>query len=965
LRERLGFKFLPTSGECSVQRFFAIMLAAFAATLFVSATLLFLVQPMIGKIITPLLGGTPAVWNTCMVFFQAVLLAGYAYSHGTTAWLGVRRQAVMHVAVLLVPFLFFPLSVNAELMHGWEENPIPALLILLFVSVGPPFFVVSTSAPLLQKWFASTPHPAARDPYFLYGSSNLGSMLALVGYPFVYEYFVPLSAQSNLWVVGYAVLVCLIGGCAVLLWLSPRIESATKAQSATNREGAVKVLQGVASQGTTFSKRGKGRPKLGSQPAIGNGQAADQSDDGSDPLADSLTWRRRLRWVILAAVPSSLMLGVTTYMTTDIAAIPLLWLPPLTLYLLTFIIVFARVPRLVHRSTVLLMPPLLLLAVFLMLTGIRPAAIEYSIALHLLTLFVVAMVCHGELARDRPGPKSLTEFFLWMSVGGVLGGLLNGLVAPVVFVGNAEYPLALVGACLLLPPLGFDIHGGKWGRVADIGLASFCFLTGLVLIVLGWRDDTVQFSWIANNYWGSCRTAVGSAYGYAQSHVALLAVLCLVVAALAFAGAFGLRRLWQGPKSSNIGLFDVLLPLGLMVLVAGLLWGLRSEAIEPHLISTAKALHVKPTLLFHLVTVGLPLVLCFTFVQRPIRFGLGVGVILLAATLCASGEEKVIFQTRSFFGIIRVELDYPFVRLMHGTTLHGMQYLDVPDFQYDRDEPITYYMRDGPVGDLFAAFNPSVRALGASAGPLATTIRLPGVRPNLGVIGLGTGTVACYAEAGQHLTYYEIDPAIRDISFVENAYFTYVPDARHRHVIVEDLVMGDARLTLQRQQLSEEEKYGILVIDAFSSDAIPIHLLNRNAMRVFLDKLSANGVIAFHVSNRHLDLLPVVANIAEAEGIVGLYLMDHADEPTIADPRTDSTWVVLARKPEDVERLNDMAWQRSTGVSGWGKVQPLLRSVGVPAPALEPRWRDLSEQRDPRVGVWTDDYSNLLSVFRW
>jgi hypothetical protein len=335
---------------------------------------------------------------------------------------------------------------------------------------------------------------------------------------------------------------------------------------------------------------------------------------------------------------------------------------------------------------------------------------------------------------------------------------------------------------------------------------------------------------------------------------------------------------------------------------------------------------------------------------------------LLAGAVCANGEEQPIFQTRSFFGIIRVDIRYPFMRLVHGTTLHGMQYLDVPDFEYDRDQPIIYYNRNGPVGQLFDAYSPDVAALGASAGPLATTIRRPGVRPNLGVIGLGTGTMACYAEPGQHLTFYDIDPAVRDISFLDNGYFTYVPDARRRHVIVEDLVLGDARLTLQRQQLSEEDKYGILVVDAFSSDAIPIHLINQNAIRIFLDKLTANGIIAFHISNRYLNLLPVLANIAEAEGIVGLYQQDQGD---FANGRWPTTWVVLARKPEHVERLNDMAWEKETGVGEWSKVQPLLRSAGIPVPALDPLWEDLNKRRDPRVGVWTDDYSNVLSVFRW
>jgi hypothetical protein len=936
------------NGDQAVQRHPVIMLGVFGVTLFVSATLLFLVQPMIGKMITPLLGGTPAVWNTCMVFFQGVLLAGYAYAHGTTAWLGVRRQALLHLGILVLPFLFFPLSVNAELMRGSEENPIPPLLLLLFVTVGVPFFVVSTSAPLLQKWFASTTHPAARDPYFLYGSSNLGSLLALVGYPFVYEYFVPLSGQRTLWVFGYAVLVLLVATCAVFLWLSPRVPTPVKSPPGPGDkqpdpvQAAAKPAQGESRQ------KAKGRRKTGSRDTVSDPSATSQPIATASAFSQKVTWARRGRWVLLAAVPSSLMLGVTTFMTTDIAAISWLWLPPLTLYLLSFIIVFARVPPLFHVVMVIIMPLLILTAVFLggiLGLNFNVLPMHMRILLHLAVLFVVALVCHGELARDRPNAQSLTEFFLWMSFGGVLGGVFNALLAPVLFVGNFEYPLALVVACMLLPSLGWDLNMGSWGVYADMGLGSVFATIGMALIGLRWWDDgRLPLTWVARESKGwfllPCLLAVG---------------LVLV----------------QGYRARERRLaccFDLVLPFALCILVAGFMWGIASDTIEPSFVRLARKMEVEPSTLRYIVTFGVPAILCYTFVERSTRLGLGVAAILLASCVCRMDDETLLFQTRSFFGVLRVEVDGPCFRLVHGNTLHGQQFrADFNDSEYDVDEPIAYYSHSGPVGHLFNAYSPdahNLSAVGGSAGPGATLTPRPGIRPNLGVIGLGTGTMAAYAEGGQHITFYDIDPAVRDISFTDHGWFTFVANARQRGVYVADLVLGDARLTLQRQQFTEDNKYGILIVDAFSSDAIPIHLINQDALRIYLDKLNDNGIIAFHISNRYLNLLPVLANLAEAEDLVGLYEKDKRDDEIW---KTSTTWVVLARKSDDLERLpNEVSRDKQVGVRDWAEVRSVLRSACVLAAELpDPRWKDLRKERDPRVGVWTDDYSNLFSVFYW
>ncbi len=356
------------------------MPALFAITLFVSAFLLFLVQPMMGRMILPKLGGTPAVWNACMVFFQAVLLAGYGYAHASTTWLGSRRQAMLHCLVLLLPLMVLPVLISDDSFRGAgsSDNPIGLVLLLLATSIGLPFFVVSTTGPLLQRWFADTGHPSAKDPYFLYAASNVGSLLALIAYPLLVEPQLVLVSQSNFWAwcyVGYAVLVVCCG--LALSRTSTPLET----------------------------------------------DAVRQSSDESP-----LTGTRRLKWIFLAFVPSSLLLGATTYVSTDIAPIPLLWIVPLTLYLLSFILVFSQKQIIPHTVSTRLLPICILLLTLMLVTGateLKGLPLWLLLLLHLATFFLTSMVGHGEMALDRPAARHLTEFYLWMSVGGVLGGLTH------------------------------------------------------------------------------------------------------------------------------------------------------------------------------------------------------------------------------------------------------------------------------------------------------------------------------------------------------------------------------------------------------------------------------------------------------------------------------------------------------------------------------------------------------------
>ena len=384
----------------------------FALTLLVSATLLFAVQPMFAKMVLPSLGGAPNVWNTCMVFYQAVLLGGYAYAHFSTRRLGPRRQAILHLPLLCFAWLVLPIAISAAWIPPAEGYPFFWLIGLMAVCVGLPFFLVSATAPMLQAWFAETDHPSAKDPYYLYAASNVGSLVALLAYPTLIEPSLRLKVQSWAWAWGFGVLMFLIACCAVVLWR---------------------------------------RPAAGAEPA-GAGTAGSQR---VEPPGPAPTAARRLRWVLLALAPSSLMLGVTTYVSTDLATVPLLWVIPLSLYLLTFVLVFARRPLLRH-SWMVRVEPFFVLPLAAWFYFDHSSLAWSMIPLLLATFFVIAMVCHGELAATRPPARHLTEFYLWMSLGGVLGGLFNALIAPYIFTSIFEFPLMIVAACALRPQ-------GSWG----------------------------------------------------------------------------------------------------------------------------------------------------------------------------------------------------------------------------------------------------------------------------------------------------------------------------------------------------------------------------------------------------------------------------------------------------------------------------------------------------------------------
>ncbi len=717
----------------------------FGAAILVSSWLLFFVQPMFAKMVLPRLGGTPAVWNTCLVFFQAALLVGYLYSHLTTRWLGVRRQAALHVVMLLLPIAALPIAVTGEPSPA-AVTPVWWLLRTLAVSVGLPFFVVSTTSPLLQRWFAALPHRAAKDPYFLYGSSNFASLLALLSYPAIIEPSLRLSDQSRMWTWTYALFVGLVAACAVSL--------------------------------RSFARR---------QPV--------EEDEVESPV-DSVapTWRIRLGWLAFSFVPSSLMLGVTTHISTDIAAVPLMWVVPLALYLATFMLVFARRPLLPARGLTRLLP---FLAIPTLASVMFPSTPWWVMPLHLLTFFVAAAVCHFRLAATRPAPQHLTEFYLWMSLGGVLGGLFNTLLAPLVFTGIFEYPLALAAACALRPSPAFR-RGSR---------ESLQVLIGLPLMVLG---------------------------------------VSLALAAL--------------------GLLDSSSLIGLLVILGAI------------------------------AVVGLALS------NRPALFGVVAGAaVVMFALVPIHRDHQVLFAARSFFGVHRVIQDGPFHRLQHGGTMHGLQRMAAMGVC----EPNSYYYPTGPLGQLFQAEGQRFQ--------------------RVGVVGLGSGGTACYGRAGQAWTFFEIDPTVERIAR-DRRLFTHLATTAANV----DVQLGDGRLLLAH---AAPASFDLLILDAFSSDAIPLHLVTRNAIELAFAKLRPNGVLAFHISNRYLDLATVLGTIARDMGLDARVNFDtHVTPDEQRAGKQMSRWLVMTRTPAAMGSLaTDARWQ--------------------PAPSAG--------------AAWTDDFSNILTVFVW
>jgi hypothetical protein len=765
------------------------VLAAYTATTFLSALLLFSVQPMFAKMVLPVLGGSPSVWAVAIFFFQAALLVGYCYAHLLIAKASPVLTGVIHLAVCSVAFLALPIG----LPSGWTEPPAgePYLwqIGLFAVAIGLPFLAVAANAPLLQAWFARTGHAQAGDPYFLYAASNLGSLIALLSYPFVLEPAFGLKALSRFWAVGYVLLLAALA-LAFGLMLG-------RGAAAANRLA----------------------------PA-----SAGQLGPDAPPR-----WSDRLGWIGLALVPAALLTAFTTHVTTDIASAPLLWVLPLSLYLLTFVLVFRERP-LVPRP-ILLAAHLIALAVALLaISQTKHETWFITAATGVAVFFTSAMVAHRTLYEARPAARYLTEFYLWMSFGGALGGLAAALVAPKIFSEVFEYPLLLALSMACRP-----------------GVFSPAALRRLGGTLTAWSGRLGKAGAVAG----------GSRLTEADKQEMLIGWLII---------AGGLLAIYWVPWA--IGRFNLDLNE----------WG-----------STP-------------VVVGLLVLVLFSQFHRPVRQLLAALMIFCALVLLPSGVKRGDAQ-RSYFGVYRVQTssDGDYHTLIHGTTLHGAQRIrDEKGNLIDDPSPATYYYENSPIARTVAKVRES---LGENKG-------------RYGVTGLGAGSLACHSQDGEAWRFFEIDPVI--IGIASNPkYFTFLAHCQPKP----DIVLGDARLTMAKEA---NDSFDLLVIDAFSSDAVPVHLMTAEAIKLYLDKVKPSGIVLLHISNRYLDLDAVLGAtikvLPEAHGFI------------VTDDSADGSYA-----------------QSTSTVALFAKT----------AAALEP-FRDLEEVSDFDVSnlrPWTDDYSDILGPF--
>jgi hypothetical protein len=738
----------------------------FAITVFASAALIFLVEPMIAKMVLPTLGGSPMVWNTCMAFFQAALLVGYLYAHLLQRVRSLKIQVITHAVVLLASALVLPLQVS-QIMGAEPGATAPGLWLVgvLALSLGPPFAALSATAPLAQAWYARvrSGHADASNPYVLYAASNLGSLIALLAYPIVVEPLLSLNFQTVGWSAGYVAFILVMGVVAF-----------------------------------TSAKYGKATPL---------GEVVEE-----EQLPHTITWKDRLIWMGLAAAPSSLMLGVTTHMTTDVASAPFLWVVPLALYLLTFILAFANRGNIPRYYTLVMQAALAIMVAFLV--NVRLGSVVVEMFVHLAAFFFTALMCHTALADRRPHPSKLTEFYLLLAIGGVLGGGFNAFLAPVLFTGVWEYPLALILACLARPSLSGDFR--RW-EVGVILAGSLAFMLPLCLVLF---------------------------------------------AAVLPEQVYALRFQWFG-----IGEFRIDLPRVFLMLAA---------------------------------------IATFLIRGRTLVFTVLVGLMAVTPYMVLVAADTVI-QDRTFFGVLKVnrepspgfsDLVYT---LAHGTTLHGAQ-AKQPEIAC---VPLTYYAPTTPIGQVFRMEREQKPAI------------------TVGAVGMGAGTVASYVRETDNLRFYEIDQKVVDIA-TNPIYFTYISDCARGKI---DWVLGDARLQLEKEPAG---KFDILLVDAFSSDAVPAHLLTVEAMRTYLDVIKPDGVVIMHLSNRHLELASPVAATAKAAGGYPLrqYYPGDSSVPRLVDSGEEAIIV-----GHSLEALNEYA----------------TNSMWLPA-------------EDNGVRAWSDDYTNLFGA---
>jgi hypothetical protein len=693
------------------------------ASVLASALLLFLIEPMVAKALLPLYGGSPAVWNTCLLFFQGLLLLGYAYAHFGSRVLGHRGHLIAHAALLVLPLVLLPprIPIEGPPPTAW---PVPSLLWALMIAVGLPFLVLASNSSLMQRWHALR---SGESPYFLYAASNIGSFFALIAYPFLVEPALGIHAQLKSWSIGYIGYLLLGGGALVGAW-----------------------------------------------------RAAPTSER---PVASSVSGAQKLRWLIRSAIPSSLLLAVSFAITTDVAAIPLLWVLPLALYLGTFVIAFW--PRMPFPRRALVVLGSLLICVILGRPWLGRGSLLLGLGMPLSILTIGSWICHADLARDRPDAEHVTQYYLWISLGGFLGGVFGNLVAPRLFSSIAEYPLSLALLAVMFS-VGADQGAG-------------------LMAALKKRSTFIR----------------------------------LILGAAPF-----------------------------------LAWGLYA----PGAVDLADAWDYTPLVLMFVA---------LALSRFPGQFAVASLSAALVCVFVVVPGVRTLDARRSFFGVVRVREWDGARRLVHGTTKHGEE----------QWEP----------------FDPTPKLYYEPFSPLARAVSIQNEQAMIGAVGLGAGSIAYYGKAGQHLRFYEIDPIIEPLA---RRWFTFLDKSAAQI----EVKLGDARLTLQN---AEDRSFDMLLIDAFSSDAIPVHLMTDEAVRLYMQKLKSDGFVVFHVSNRHLNLVPVLRAIAKKQGLSAANIVYDPDEGTFVAA------VALAAAEAPLQRLLDRGWKK-----------------------LEPG----------REQLWTDDFSSLLSV---
>ncbi len=736
----------------------------FTFTIFVGSFLLFMVQPMIARMAMPELGGAPAVWNSAMLVYQALLLIGYGWAHALARLPG-KMQAILHGGLLALACLWLPLGL-ASMDVATDTSPVWHVPALLTLSLGPLFVAVAAQAPLMQRWYGLAGNKG--EPYSLYAASNFGSFGGLLAYPLLVEPFFALKAQSLWWTIGYVLLAGLVLLCAFAIW-----------RAGSNAD-----------------------PQEQSMPL--------DQDTGEHSIVVSgpIRLKTYAYWLLLSAVPSALMLSTTTHLTTDLVSMPLVWVIPLGLYLLSFSVAFSDKRGLADMITRFAAPLLIIFAVLSLSLGSGGAATGMLASVGL--LFIVAVALHAEMYRSRPSADRLTAFYLTMSLGGVIGGFFCAIIAPIAFSWTWEHAILLLLVAFIIPQQ----------RLFSVGEEQIIGQRGLSMIMLGLSTIAIGIA-----------AYLSQSPSFEFDHIKML-MLCVIIA------------------------------LGILV------------------------------------------------IGNRLGFTISMGAILLANGAYAAwglGEDNMI--RRSYFGVYRIMDSANERTLIHGTTLHGIQLKAQPT------KPISYYGGGSGVGLAF----PKAEAL---YGPDAA----------MGVVGLGSGTLSCYAKPGQNWTFYEIDPLVVDIA-TDPDIFTFISKCQPRA----KMKIGDARLTLAE---NTPAKYDMLALDAFSSDAIPMHLMTREAFAVYGRALKPDGMLLVHISNRYIDLEPMVALLAKDGGWHAAARLDYPnDENEKAGMRT-SVWIALSRNPDKLAQLTGALYDEAPKAGG-ANIWLRLR------------------QKD-NMNIWTDDYASIL-----